>query len=189
MRGIESVSRRSFLKRSVAAAVVQLQPRRPDHGPIVPPLDLPEIVVTSNTGVTKTLKEFAEHKLSALQLMFTTCTTTCPMQGATFERVQDMVPDMPGRGLQLISLSIDPKNDTPKALSDWLNMFHARPGWIGVTPAPKDVDAIKAFFGAGSNPLDPHSTQTHILDRSGRLVYHTLELPPPEQIASILKRM
>ena len=126
--------------------------------------------------------------VTAVQLMFTACTTTCPIQGVIFGRVQKLIPAMAAHRIQLLSLSIDPETDTPKALSAWRRRFHAGPDWIAAAPAGADAPRLGAFFGKGRDSAD-HSTQVHILDRNGQLVWRTFELPEAEEIAGILQRI
>jgi protein SCO1/2 len=121
--------------------------------------------------------------------MFTECSTTCPIQAAIFHRVQRLVPDMAGRGIQLLSLSVDPAADTPKALSAWLKHYDAGPSWIAAAPSTQDGPLLQSFFGRASVGYADHSTQVTIVDRHCRLVWRTNELPAAEEIAGVLQRV
>jgi protein SCO1/2 len=158
------------------------------HGRISPPVPAPDIAMVRHDGVSTTLAALVRGHATAVQLMFTSCTTTCPIEAAIFERVQRTVPHMEQRGIQLLSLSIDPENDTPKAMSAWLRRFHAGPNWIAAAPAASDVAKLNAIFGKSGDSAD-HSTQVQILDRNGRLVWRTFELPRPEEIAGVLQKL
>ncbi len=179
----EVLSRRSFMQVAVLAA-----PIIHGHGKIAPPVPLPEIEVVRQDGVSTTLLEMLKGRATALQLMFTSCTTTCPIQAAIFERVQKMIPEMKDRRMQLLSLSNDPRNDTPQALSAWRRRFHAGENWVAAAPVEKDVAKLTEIFGKGSDSAD-HSTQVQIIDRNGQLVWRTFELPRPEEIAFILQKV
>src|SRR5437773_3557029 len=124
MLNTESLSRRSFVQALLAAPIIR------GHGKIAPPVPVPDIAVVRHDGVSTTLLPMVKGRATALHLIFTSCTTTCPIQAAIFERVQKMLPGMADHGIQLLSLSIDPENDTPKALSAWRHRFHAGPNWI-----------------------------------------------------------
>jgi protein SCO1/2 len=182
MQNSESLSRRSFLQAAVTAPIIH------GHGRIAPPILLPGIKIVRQDGVSSTLLQLVKGRATALQLMFTSCTTTCPIEAAIFERVQKMLPGMAKRGLQLLSLSNDPQNDTPKALAAWRRRFHAGPNWIAAAPAVSDLAKLNEIFGKGSDSAD-HSTQVQMVDREGRLVWRTFELPRPEEIAEILQKM
>ena len=160
----------------------------PGHGQIKPPAPVPDVNLIRPDGSATTLLRLVQDHGTAVQLMFTSCTTTCPIQAAIFGRVQTKIPDMAERRLQLLSLSIDPKSDTPQAMSDWLRRFRAGPTWIAAAPAMADAPRLQGFFGRGSNTVD-HSNQVSVLDRQGRLVWRTYELPTAEEIVGILQKI
>jgi protein SCO1/2 len=182
MKTTGALSRRSLLQAVLAPAVIR------GHGQIKPPVPVPVVTVVRHDGFSATLPSLVAGYATAVQLMFTACTTTCPMEAAIFQRVQKTVPGMLARRIQLLSLSVDPENDTPKALSAWRRRFHAGHCWIAAAPAIADRLQARDFFQKGSDSSD-HSTQVHILDRNGCLVWRTFELPRPEEIASVLTQI
>jgi len=160
-----------------------------DHGRIEPPVPVPDILVhRAGDGASAGLAGLLRGRVTALHLMFTGCSTVCPIQGAIFQRVQALLPDQQARGLQLVSLSIDPVVDTPRAMRAWLERFDARDGWTAVAPNPKDLDLVRDLFGPGRNAGDSHATQVNIIDRLGNLVFRTPELPSADSIANLLRR-
>ncbi len=161
-----------------------------DHGRVDPPVPIPDIPVhRAGDGKPAGLAGLLHGRATALHLMFTSCSSVCPMQGAIFERVQDLLPDQQKRGIQLISLSIDPLVDTPRAMRAWLDRFAARKGWIAVTPMPEDLDRLFDLFGQGRDAADTHATQVNIIDRRGDLVFRTPELPSADAIADLLRKV
>lgn len=161
-----------------------------DHdGRIDPPRPVPDLPVRCADGRSTSLGALLKGKATALHLFFAQCTTTCPIQGAVFERVQKLLPDSVPRSVQLLSLSIDPEADTPESLRKWLEQFHAREGWIAAVPQAKDVAAIRSFFGDGGRELGNHITQVQIIDRNGALIWRTFDMPSANSIAEILRKM
>jgi protein SCO1/2 len=155
-----------------------------------PPVPIPAIPVRrAGDGASVDLAALLRGRATALHLMFTGCSSVCPIQGAIFERVQALLPDQQARGIQLMSLSIDPLNDTPHAMRAWLERFEAREGWIAVAPMPRDLDGLLDLFGQGRNTLETHDTQVNIIDRRPDLVFRTPELPSADAIANILRRV
>ncbi len=161
-----------------------------DHGRVEPPVKVPDISVRrAGDGVATGLAGLLRGRVTALHLMFTGCSTVCPIQGAIFQRVQALLPDQAARGIQLMSLSIDPLVDTPRALRAWLDRFDARDGWFAVAPQPEDLDRMLDVFGQGRNAVDRHATRVNIIDRQGYLVFRTPELSSADSIANILRRI
>ena len=161
-----------------------------DHdGRIYPPRPVPDIPVQCADGRSTTLGALLQGKATALHLFFAQCTTTCPIQGAVFERVQKLLSDSAVHSVQLLSLSIDPEADTPESLRKWLEQFHAREGWVAAVPQSKDVAAIRTLFGDGGRDIGNHITQVQIIDRNGALIWRTFDLPSADSIAAILRKM
>ncbi len=177
-------SRRSFLQAALASV-----PIFNDHGRIKPPVMVPDIPVVRQDGTPASLDKLVLGRATAVQLMFTHCSTTCPIQAAIFQRVQKLVPDMEARGIQLLSLSVDPAMDTPQALSAWLQRFNAGPHWIAAAPGLKDGPLVQSFFGRASGGFADHTTQVNLVDRRGRLVWRTIELPTAGEIATVLQKL
>ena len=157
-------------------------------GPIVPPVPIPNARLQLPDGSHTDLRNLIGGKSTALQLVFTRCTTTCPMQAAIFQRVQRLLSERMQPNVRLISLSIDPEQDSPAALREWLGRFDARPGWIAAVPNPADLARMLAFFAGSGDTLTSHGTQVQIIDARGRLVWRTNELPSPQSVASLLQQ-
>ena len=161
-------------------------------GPVVPARPMPAWPLTTHTGQTTTLRALTHGRLTALQLMFTGCSATCPIQGAIFAEAQRQLgARVPGS--QFVSLSIDPLSDTPKALAGWLQNLGAQAGWVAAAPRMGELDALFELLsgprvGKRAGP-DPHTGQVYFLNRRGELVYRSADLPPPEQIVHLMRQI
>lgn len=192
--GLSRISRRTLvaggLSLLVAPSLARGADGAVDHGRVKPPLPPPDIEVVSHDGSKSRLPALLRGRATALHPMFTACQATCPIQGAIFARVQKLLPDQTTRGIQLVSLSVDPVRDTPAALRKWLQGFHSRRGWIAAAPsAQADGATVRNFTGGGRNAADNHSTQVLIFNRDGLLVWRTFDFPEAEEIATILRKV
>jgi protein SCO1 len=161
-------------------------------GPVVPARPMPAWPLTTHTGQATTLRALTQGRLTALQLMFTGCSATCPIQGAIFAEAQRQLGARVA-GSQFVSLSIDPLSDTPKALAAWLQNLGAQAGWVAAAPRMAELDALFELLsgprvGKRSGP-DPHTGQVYFLSRRGELVYRSADLPPPEQIVQLMRQL
>jgi protein SCO1/2 len=169
---------------------VTAQPVNADHGRVLPPVRIPDVAVRRSDGAPPaSLAALVRGHATALHLMFTGCSSVCPIQGAIFERVQLLLPDQLERRIQLLSLSIDPAGDTPAAMRSWLQRFNARDGWIAVAPQIADLAGLLDLFGQGRGAASNHATQVSIIDRRGDLVFRTPQLPAADAIADLLRRV
>jgi protein SCO1 len=89
---------------------------------------------------------------------FTSCTDSCPMMAAKFARLQEWLGPRLGKDVFLVSLSVDPANDTPEKLRAYAARFKARPGWIFLTGSKQNVDFALGKLGPKMNQREDHTT-------------------------------
>src|SRR3989442_1077665 len=91
-----------------------------------------------------------EHELDdgrpvLLNFIFTTCSSICPLTSRTLEEFQRKLGSEAAR-VHLMSISIDPEQDTPARLTEYARKFHAGPGWQYYTGTlAASLAAQKAF--------------------------------------------
>ena len=91
--------------------------------------------------------------------------------------------------VSLISVSIDPANDTPERLAAWGRRFGAKPGWTLVTGRKPDVDAILKSVGLFTADPAAHSPVVLIgNDAAGQWV-RVDGLASPAAIVEAIDRM
>ncbi len=124
------------------------------------------IVQTQDGRSVRFYSDLVEGRVVAVNFIFTSCTTVCPLMGARFARLQQLLG--PRQDISLISVSIDPANDTPARLASWAKSMGARPGWTLVTGAKPDLDALaRSLGGSSANPADHAPLVLIIDDRRG----------------------
>jgi protein SCO1 len=162
-------------------------------GIVTPPVALPlDLRVLRSDGARLPLRRLLLGRTTALQLMFTGCSETCPLQGALFAGVQEQAARRGGRccgaRFQLLSLSIDPMDDA-RSLAAWLRRFGAGRNWLAAVPAAGDIDTLRAVLQSGAPALRAHSSQVFFVDPGGRLVWRSEDLPPTELVVDIATRL
>jgi protein SCO1 len=117
--------------------------------------EVPDVVLTDQGGSRVALRELlADPKPIMLNFIFTTCTTICPVLSASFAQTQkELGPD--AQDVRMISISIDPENDTPARLREYAQRFHAGAGWEFLTGSLDDtVTVLKAFDAYRGNKMN-----------------------------------
>jgi protein SCO1 len=102
-------------------------------GRVYPQRQPPDLHLTMDDGTSTSLRALLRGRITALQLMFTGCSATCPIQGALFAEVARR--GLP-RDAQLLSFSIDPLGDSPKAMREWMLRFGPNAAWRAAIPRP-----------------------------------------------------
>ena len=80
-----------------------------------------------------------------VNFIFTTCGAICPVMSATFAKVPGKL-GATGDKLRMISISIDPENDTPAELKAYAKTYHATSRWQFLTGSPADIQAVQQAF-------------------------------------------
>jgi protein SCO1/2 len=107
--------------------------------------DVPPIQLTDQDGNRVDVSQLGTTRPVAVNFIFTTCTTICPVMSASFLRLQQALGDEIG-DLQMVSISIDPEYDTPGVLKSYADQFRAGPRWRFLTGDASDVTTtLKAF--------------------------------------------
>lgn len=109
---------------------------------------VPDVVLINQDGEKVRLKSLLETDYPVvIDFIYGTCTTICPVLSAGFLNLQKKV-GTDGRKLRLISITIDPENDTPKIMKEYLQRFRAKPGWEFLTGSRADINTVMRAFNA-----------------------------------------
>jgi protein SCO1/2 len=130
--------------------------------------------------------DLMQGKTVVINAMFATCTGACPVMSGTMAKIQDHLGDRVGKDVRLISITVDPVNDTPAKLKEYANRFHAKPGWQLLTGSKENVEAALRKLGQWTE--DPSNHQTLFLignDRTG-LWKKAFALAKPEEVLPIV---
>lgn len=107
--------------------------------------------------------DIIKGKVVVLSFIYTKCKDVCPADTAQLLQVQDILGDRVGKDIFFYSFSIDPDNDTPAVLKDYMHMFGVKPGWQFLTGSKDDVKLIQKKLGlisasAAQATLRDHNT-------------------------------
>jgi protein SCO1 len=118
-------------------------------------LDIPDMRITDQDGRrVRFLTDVLRRRPAVISFIFTGCSSTCPLVGATMAAVADRV-QKESLDSALVSISVDPENDTPAALLSWRAQFGNIPQWTLVTGPKSDIDRLlRAFRSYFAGPDD-----------------------------------
>lgn len=128
-------------------------------------LAMPDVVLVNQRGEKVRLKSLVESgKPVVVDFIYATCTTICPILSAGFTNLQRKLGPDSAR-FQLISFTIDPENDNPGVMMEYLERYQARPGWDFLTGSRADINKVMAAFGAFFPNKMAHQPLNFILTR------------------------
>lgn len=133
---------------SPALAPVQARAESKQYKRSVESYQIPDVTLINQEGKNVRLKNLVESgKPVIVDFIYGTCTTICPVLSACFTNLQNKLGASTPK-VHLVSISIDPENDSPRVMRDYLKRYRAKPGWDFLTGSRKDIDAVMKGFDA-----------------------------------------
>ncbi len=121
-------------------------------------------LITQDGTMVHFYDDLLKGKIVAINLIYTNCEYSCPLETARLAQVQKLLGDRVGKDIFFYSISIDPVRDTPAALKAYAAKFHAGPGWTFLTGKKEDIDLLSKKLGLYSDPrLSKDGHTPHLL--------------------------
>ena len=163
-------------------SITRRPPRAGPHSVIEP---IEDFTLTDQKGRSFNSADL-KGKVWVGSIFYASCPSTCRIQNT---RVQELQKRFGDGGVQFVSVTCDPANDTPSKLNDYSKLFAAdEEKWHFLTG---DLELIKKIGGQGFGiTVDDkvHSDRLILFDRDGRMVktYRSLE---PDQFAELIEEL
>jgi protein SCO1/2 len=128
---------------------------------------IPDVKLVRQDGAVVNLgEELNDGRPVVLSFIYTSCTSVCPLISHTLSQLQGKLGDNRDR-VHLVSITIDPEQDTAARLNEYAKTFNAGPEWqhyTGTLAASQTVQ--RAFDVYRGNKMD-HSPATLIRSAPG----------------------
>lgn len=109
---------------------------------------VPDVTLLNQEGQEVQLKTYFDtDKPIILDFVYETCTTICPVLSVGFAYFQKKL----GQDLdqvRMVSVTIDPDNDTPELMKRYLQRYGAQPGWDAFTGQRQSIIQVLEAFDA-----------------------------------------
>jgi protein SCO1/2 len=126
-----------------------------------------KLVDADGAGVPLRNQLAEQDKPVILNFIFTTCGAICPVMSATFSQVQAALG--PARdAVRMLSISIDPEEDTPAALKAYADKYGAGPQWQMLTGSLTDSIAVQRAFDVYRGDKMSHQPATFLRAAPGQ---------------------
>jgi protein SCO1/2 len=130
-------------------------------------INLPKVQLVKPDGKEVSLQnELNDGRVVVLSFIYTTCTAICPMTSQTIYKLQGKLGGDLDK-VHLMSISIDPEQDTPEKLAKYADKYHASKFWdhyTGTESASISVQkAMNVYHGDKMN----HTPVTFIWSGKG----------------------
>jgi len=107
---------------------------------------VPPVKLVRDDGKTVSLaEELNDDRPVIMNFIFTTCTAICPVMSRVFSQFQSKLGDDRDK-VHMVSISIDPEQDTPARLAEYASKFAAGPQWRFYTGTTETSIATQRAF-------------------------------------------
>jgi protein SCO1/2 len=145
---------------------------------------IPDVVLTDSEGSPVRVRELlAGGEPVMLNFIFTTCTTICPVMTKVFADVRAEL-GHEADNLRMVSVSIDPDNDTPARLKAYGQSYGADSRWTFLTGSVQDVADVQRAFAAYDSDKMNHQPLTLLRTAPGDQWLRIDGFATPDQLVS-----
>ncbi len=116
--------------------------------------DFPNILLrTQENRPVRFYDDLVRDRIVIINFMYTTCPLICPGTTVNLGRVHALLGDRVGDDILMLSITLDPKTDTPGVLKRYSDLFGAKKGWLYLTGNYDEIDLLRRRLGVYD--LDP----------------------------------
>ncbi|QQS40639.1 MAG: SCO family protein [Acidobacteriota bacterium] len=115
-------------------------------------------LVDQNGTPHKFFSGLLKGKTVVISSFHTSCTSTVPVYNRTLGKIQEEFKDRMGSELLIISITLDPENDTSGKLKEYAAKFNAGPGWLFLTGSKADVEFMLRKLGYYVEDIEAHNS-------------------------------
>jgi protein SCO1 len=122
-------------------------------------------LITQDGKKVRFYDDLIKGKVVAINLIYTTCKYSCPLETARLVQLQKLLGDRMGKDIFFYSITIEPEHDTPQVLKDYAEKYHVGPGWLFLTGKEADIKLLSHKLGLDTLPRadDPDGHMPHLL--------------------------
>lgn len=143
----------------------------PQSGELAPDFDL-----VNQDGRAVRLSDY-KGKIVALNFVYTRCPlpTYCPRLMEEFETAQKSLKDVMGREVVFLTITFDPRFDTPVVLKQYGGRYKADyTSWQLLSGEPEEIRKVASFFNVAywtspQGTIESHTLSAAVVDRTGKV--------------------
>ena len=110
--------------------------------------NLPNVPLVTHEGEpVRFYDDLMKDRVVAINMIYTSCRTSCPLTMANLVRVQKLLAQRMGRDIFMYSITLDPTVDSVEVLRDYANGFEVGKGWKLLTGKPGDIEHLRRRLG------------------------------------------
>src|SRR3984893_11055535 len=142
-----------------------------------------DVLLTNQDGKQLRLyTDILKGNVVIINSFYSTCSGVCRVTIPVFKQLQDSLGERVGKDVRLVSITVDPKNDTPETLRQYAAGVGAKPGWDFLTGDKQTLDQILYKLGLYAEAKEDHSNVFIVGNEPTGLWKKVLGIAPPYEI-------
>lgn len=123
-----------------------------------PPIRIPDVeAVTQDGRKVHFYRDLVKGRTVVVNFIYTTCTAICSPMTANLHEVQRLLEPEYAKRVSFISITIDPKVDTPAVLKTFAQQFKIDGNWAFVTASPKNLAKLQKGLAVSMARKEDHT--------------------------------
>lgn len=150
-------------------------------------ITLPQMTLIDHHAKPHALRgDLDSGALLVMTFSYTLCGSICPIGNDIMAQLDDEVGKVGGRDVRLLSITIDPQNDTPAMMAEAARKFDASDRWLWLTGRPGDIRRLLQSVGAPVHDLELHDPVFLVGDGQTGQFFRTQTMPTMDELLSML---
>lgn len=132
-------------------------------------ITLPDVTMTRNDKMRLSFPKVVDDgRPVLLNFIYTTCNAICPVTSQVFAEFRGLLAAEEREAINMVSVSIDPEQDTPRKLTAYAKRFGTNGTWPHYTGSTTDTERVQRAFEAWRGDKMNHVPQTFLRPASGK---------------------
>jgi protein SCO1 len=149
-----------------------------------------DVLLTNQDGKPLRLySDILKGNVVIINSFYSTCSSVCRVTMPVFKQLQDSLGERVGKDVRLVSITVDPQNDTPEILRRYAAGVGAKQGWEFLTGDKQTVDEVLYKFGLYTDAKEDHSNVFIVGNEPTGLWKKILGIAPPYEILRSVESM
>lgn len=145
-------------------------------------------VRTQKGDTVRFYDDLLKDRVVVLNSFFASCKEVCSPMTHNLAKVQQQLADKSMSNVHLVSVSVDPVNDTPEVLRGYASRHSVRPGWTFVTGKKENVDWVLHKLGLYEDSKDEHTAILWVGNERTGLWMKMHAMSPPSAIMNAIRK-
>lgn len=124
--------------------------------------------------------------LVVINFSYTTCESICPLGNQILQFVDERRDEV-SRPVHLLTITIDPTNDTPEKMREAAAAFGASENWHWLTSSPAVISEILDAADADVADIEFHDPVFLVGEMASGRYFRSLSMPDADEIISMLR--